>query len=288
LNTDTPVEEVFWSRIEPYRVSLFVKRDDLIHPFVSGNKWRKLKYNILKAKELMASSISTFGGAYSNHLVATACACAVNKIASIGFVRGEELSLNSNYVLRLCHEFGMELKFLTREEFDQRKYMSTIVDGSFVIPEGGANELGVLGCEEIMGKTKDFNHVLTAVGTATTFSGIIRASSSNQKIHGVAALGEADYLKGSVEKYVGQKENWTLHTEFAGKGFGKYDEKQLNIMRSFSSETGILLDPIYTGKVVCALLVLLEKGLIESKSKVLIVHTGGLTGLLSTQWLSTK
>ncbi|MCB9245071.1 MAG: pyridoxal-phosphate dependent enzyme [Flavobacteriales bacterium] len=265
---------------------VYLKRDDLIHPFISGNKWRKLKYNILAAREQGFSGICTFGGAYSNHLIAVACACACAGLRSIGFVRGDELKEDSNFVLRLCDEFGMELRFLTREDYRAKKeaVKSDHIPGYLVVPEGGANWEGILGCEEIFDDEPaqlGITDIVCAVGTATTFCGLIRSFAPKIRVHGIAVMRGAGYLEDFIRANCpDDPDNWILHEAFCRKGFGKSDPQLLEEMRRFSRSTGILLDPVYTGKMIMAIPQMRESGLFAG-DRVLALHSGGLTGLLS-------
>ncbi|MBI1306569.1 MAG: pyridoxal-phosphate dependent enzyme [Bacteroidetes bacterium] len=282
FNLNTPIQKVEFSGFGT-EVEVFVKRDDMIHPFVSGNKWRKLKYNILEALESGKNTVRTYGGAYSNHLIATAVACAAYGLKSEGIVRGDELKETSNYVLRLCHEFGMELKFVSRSEYNlQEKNPDPDV---LVIPEGGANENGIRGCEEILNGVSGFDRVMVAVGTGTTLRGIARSSIGNTKIHGFAAMGNGEYLRAEIPEWDNSKN--FLETRFSFGGFGKFDLEQLQFNRSFASETGILLDPVYTGKMFRGVSILIEAGEILPHERVLLIHTGGMTGVLSDKWLKS-
>jgi len=289
LHSDTPIHRVKWSGLNSDSNEILIKRDDLIHPFISGNKWRKLKYNVEKVKTHGLKGITTFGGAFSNHLLATACACSIFGIKSIAYVRGEELSTNSNFILRLCTEYGMELNFISRADYKDFSDDESFGRKDFLtVPEGGQNEEGIRGCEEILNssvKKYRVKHVFCSVGTATTFCGIIRSMPESIHVHGIAGLRNASYLQEAVQSNTKGKSNWTLHTEFAGKGFGKYDQSQLKAMKSFTSETGILLDPIYTGKTLIAISEMYKKGQLDKQSTVLMIHTGGLTGILSETWL---
>lgn len=288
INLNSPIHRIETDFIRKSKVNVLMKRDDLIHPFISGNKWRKLKYNIEQFKALGKRKISTFGGAYSNHLIATAAACAMEGIESIGIVRGEELSNNSNYVLRICAEFGMDLHFVSRKDYaDKPKlYKHYESEGCYIIPEGGANKEGSQGCEEIVDDYNLYDHIVLAVGTGTTISAVIEASKGNSFIHGVSAVGDGAYLSDNITHNTKQK-NWKLHTSYAFGGFGKFDSSQIAFNKTFAKETGILLDPIYTGKMMRGLYDLIQIGEIKAGQTVLCVHTGGLTGLLSAQWLSS-
>ncbi|MFT5723221.1 MAG: 1-aminocyclopropane-1-carboxylate deaminase [Bacteroidia bacterium] len=287
VNTKTPIQSITNPFFSDSGVDVFMKRDDLIHPFVSGNKWRKLKYNLQYYQETKADRLVTFGGAYSNHLIATAAACATSGIPCLGVVRGEELSVHSNYVLRLCHEFGMELKFISRSTYAEKKalYDNYSQQGFYVIPEGGDNTLGRKGCQEIVEQYDTYDHIIVAVGTGTTFSGVIEGSKGLSQIHGICAVSGGGYLVESVKQNV-SFDNWKLHTDYSFGGFGKFDGEQLVFNRQFTKASGILVDPIYTGKMLRALKDLMGIGEIKSGESVLTIHSGGLTGLLSEKWLN--
>ncbi|MCO4820222.1 MAG: pyridoxal-phosphate dependent enzyme [Bacteroidetes bacterium] len=269
-------------------VRLFMQRDDQIHPFVSGNKWFKLKHNFRDFEASKATSILTFGGAYSNHLVATAVACAMQQIPCVGIVRGDELKTNSNYILRLCAEFGMTLKFVSREVYTTYKNDTSELeqDETFVIPEGGDNASGILGCQDMVKDYSLFDSVAVPVGTSTTFSGVINGSRGQSHIHGFAALKDASYLSEVVRDNT-SFDNWTLQTKFSYGGFGRFDQSQSDFNKQFASETGILLDPVYTGKMMRGIYAMINELQFKRGQKVLCIHTGGLTGLLSQKWLDS-
>lgn len=282
----TPIQSIQSSLFDEFDVELSLKRDDLIHPFISGNKWRKLKYNLAAFKESGCRGIATFGGAYSNHLIATACLCAAAGIKSVAIVRGDELNPQSNFVLRLCYEYGMELRFVSRAEYRNKSQTADQLsnDGFFVIPEGGDNELGVKGCTVIVpNQGIDYNHIVVSVGTGTTFRGILQSVTNSTHVHGIAAVRGAETMEESMRHERGSS-NWTLHTQFAGKGFGSIDDNVIQFGRKLCSETGILFDPIYTARMMWVIHELLRNGTIGIGSKILAIHTGGMTGLLSDSW----
>ncbi|WP_159949067.1 1-aminocyclopropane-1-carboxylate deaminase/D-cysteine desulfhydrase [Polaribacter septentrionalilitoris] len=271
-------------------VSLFIKREDLIHPFVSGNKFRKLKYNILEAKRNKKSVLLTFGGAFSNHIVATAVAANINGFKSIGIVRGEELGVDlektllQNSTLQNASKNGMQFEFISREKF-REKTKKEFIDqlkekyGNFyLIPEGGTNELAVKGCEEIL--TEDdskFDYICVAVGTGGTISGLINASKPHQEVLGFPAL-KGDFLKHEILKFV-SNQNWDLQTEYHFGGYAKYNSELIGFINDFSAENSVLLDPIYTGKMLFGLLDLIEKNHFKKGTKILAIHTGGVQGI---------
>ncbi|MDM1352627.1 1-aminocyclopropane-1-carboxylate deaminase/D-cysteine desulfhydrase [Myroides marinus] len=269
----------------PRGITIFVKREDLLHEEVSGNKFRKLKYNILKAKELGYSKLLTFGGAYSNHIAATAAAGRICGIKTIGIIRGEELEDNyaGNATLTKAVNDGMQLGFMTRTEYRQ-KADEVVIDklkqkyGEFyLVPEGGTNEEAIRGTEEIL-KEEDytFDYVCTAVGTGGTIAGIINSSRDNQTIIGFPAL-KGDFLYEDIRKFV-TNSNWQLVLDYHFGGYAKYNEELLSFLRQLYKDTGILFDPIYNGKMIYGVLEEIKKGKFKDNSRILVIHTGGVQG----------
>jgi len=284
-------QQVFLPILEEKKVELFIKREDLIHPFVSGNKFRKLKYNLQEAKKLKKKAIFTYGGAFSNHIVATAVAGKIAGLKTFGIIRGDELgkkleeTLEENATLREAHNNGMKFQFVSREQYRQKSSFGFVEKmknkwGDFyVIPEGGTNCLAVDGCEEILNKEdSEFNYICSAVGTGGTISGLINASKKNQKIIGFPAL-KGNFLSEEIKKYVGRKKNWSLQKAYHFGGYAKYDDKLITFINNFTAETGILLDPVYTGKMVFGILDLIKKDEFPEGSKILAIHTGGIQGI---------
>ncbi len=291
---DSITQEIQDPLFESYGVQVFIKRDDLIHSEISGNKWRKLKYNIAKCLDQRSTGILTFGGAYSNHLVATAAAANLAELDSVGIVRGDELDPNSNSTLKRCIEYGMKLKFIPRSSYDLRaeKYFQEELleehSNYLLVPEGGANYYGIIGCQEIMTETKDqVDHVFVAQGTTTTSCGILSSLTGDQKLWGVSSLkgfdsrSEMELLmlnSGFDGEYVNQlMSKYTSLESYHFGGYAKYNENLLHFIRAFHQDHQIKLDPVYTGKAMYALMDSVRKGLMDN-SKVLFVHTGGVQG----------
>ena len=289
------LEKLSFPILEEKNIELFVKRDDLIDTEVSGNKWRKLKYNIEQALANKNNSIVTFGGAFSNHLLATAAACKLIGIRCVGIVRGEELNSNSNETLKRCTEYGMELKFVSRSEYALRNdslYLKDIhleFENSFVVPEGGANFYGMIGCQDIIKEIEqDFDHVFIAQGTTTTSCGVLISLPSNSKLHVVPVLKGFDsisemrnllnYTLFDEELTEELLNRVTVHSNAHFGGYGKYDLELLDFIKQFYHENNIKLDPIYTGKVMFELIKNIKENKL-SNSKVLFIHTGGLQGI---------
>lgn len=267
-------------------IKLVIKREDLIHPFISGNKYRKLKYNILKAKELKKATLLTFGGAYSNHIAATAYAGKSNGFKTIAVIRGDELNskIESNPTLKFAKTCGMEFKFISREEYRLKSKNNFIKNlkiefGDFyLVPEGGTNDLAVKGCEEILNdEDSDFDFICCCVGTGGTISGLINASKPHQKILGFPAL-KGDFIREDIRKFA-RKNNWDVITDYHFGGYGKIKPELITFINDFKKKYHIPLDPIYTGKMMYGIFDLIEKQFFTNDSKILAIHTGGLQGI---------
>lgn len=270
----------------PKGITLEIKREDLLHPFVSGNKFRKLKYNILQAKAENQSVLLTFGGAFSNHIAAVAYAGKEQGFETIGVIRGDELrdKISENPTLSFAQECGMRFEFVTREAYRHKTETAFIEQlqvkfGSFyLVPEGGTNDLAVKGCEEILTEFDAyFDFVCSAVGTGGTISGLINSALPHQKVLGFPAL-KGDFLQNEIHKFVNNK-NWELITDYHFGGYGKVTTEFIEWMNWFYAQTGIPLDPIYTGKMVFGVMDLIQRNYFPPKSKILMIHTGGLQGI---------
>jgi 1-aminocyclopropane-1-carboxylate deaminase len=267
-------------------ISLFIKREDLLHPFVSGNKFRKLKYNLIEAKKRNIKTIITFGGAFSNHIAATAFACQENGFDSVGVIRGEELKtkIEENPTLKFAQNCGMKFEFVSREDFriknsDEFLYrLKEKYDNHYLVPEGGTNELAVLGCQEILNETDDFfDYICCCVGTGGTISGIINSSKKNQKIIGFSAL-KGDFLKNEIRKFA-KNNNWELNSDYHFGGYAKVTPVLIEFMNDFYKKNKMKLDPVYTSKMVFGVLDLIDKNFFPKNSKILMIHSGGLQGI---------
>jgi 1-aminocyclopropane-1-carboxylate deaminase len=269
-----------------FGVELHMKREDRIHDFVSGNKYRKLKYNITEAINTGFDTLLTFGGAYSNHIAAVAFAAKSYGLASIGVIRGEELEAKSgdNPTLKFAKSCGMKLKFVSRSEYRMKTTEAFILQlvkefGTFyLIPEGGTNALAIKGCEEIL-TTEDaqFDHICCAVGTGGTMAGLINASGANQLILGFPALKGA-FLKDNISKFVTRK-NWELIHDYHFGGYAKINPELVAFINQFKKDHGIPLDPVYTGKMMYGILDMIKNDRFPKGAKILAIHTGGLQGI---------
>ena len=267
-------------------IELSIKREDLIHPFVSGNKYRKLKYNVLQAREENKPTLLTFGGAFSNHIAAVASAGKAEGFNTIGIIRGEELKgkVDTNPTLSFAKSCGMTFIFISRKDYKDKSnpnFISNLKDwfGDFyLIPEGGTNNLAIKGCQEILNeKDSKFDYLCCAVGTGGTVSGIINASKSNQKVLGFSSL-KGDFLNKDISKFA-TSTNWELITDYHFGGYGKINDSLITFINKFKSENKIPLDPIYTGKMMFGIFDLIKKGYFKPNSKILAIHTGGLQGI---------
>ncbi len=269
--------------------SISIKRDDLIDEFVSGNKLYKLRLNIESALKNRDETIITFGGAYSNHIAATAAFAQKKGIKTIGIIRGEAHTV-LNPTLRFARQCGMELKYVSRAEYRlkesiefQLKFLSSYKN-AFVIPEGGANYLGIEGCKSILDeRTAKFDYVFVAMGTGTTYAGLVKAAYEGQSIIGLP-IHKHDKLLDDILK-IDPKFGAIHHhrhqivSGYHFGGYAKYTDELLDFIRSFHEQTTIKLDPIYTGKAFFGMFDLLEKKQIPANANILFIHTGGLQGI---------
>ncbi|MDW8852934.1 pyridoxal-phosphate dependent enzyme [Flavobacterium sp. MMLR14_040] len=270
----------------PNDISLTIKREDLNHPFISGNKLRKLKYNLLQAKAENKTTLLTFGGAFSNHIAAVAYAGKEQGFKTIGVIRGDELldKIEENPTLKFAQENGMKFEFVSREDYRNKSEISFIEKlkekfGDFyLVPEGGTNELAVKGCEEILtAEDAAFNYVCCAVGTGGTISGLINSALPNQKILGFPAL-KGDFLIDEIRIFA-KKDNWELISDYHFGGYGKINLELIEFINAFFDENKVPLDPIYTGKMFFGVIDLISKKYFPPHSKILLIHTGGLQGI---------
>ncbi len=287
----TQNQQIFLPIVEEKKVELFIKREDKIHPFVSGNKFRKLKYNIQEAKNLNQNTLLTFGGAFSNHILATAVVGNLSGLQSIGVIRGDELGSNlqktvaKNTTLKQAHENGMQFHFVSREVYRKKTtelFMNSLKKkfGDFyLVPEGGTNDLAIKGCTEILTKEDDyFDYICVAVGTGGTISGLIKSAKSHQKVLGFPAL-KGNFLQNEIKNFVDKSDKWKLIHEYHFGGYAKYNTSLISFINQFYSEAKIPLDPIYTGKMVFGIVDLIKNNYFSENSKILIIHTGGLQGI---------
>lgn len=266
--------------------NLWIKPEYLSHEFISGNKLRKLKYNLIEAKADGFTKLLTFGGAYSNHIVAVAAAGKLEGFETIGIIRGKEIENNqeTNHTLTLAKKFGMRLKFISRDLYREKtsdtfiKSLKEEFKDFYLLPEGGTNKLAVRGCAEILTRNDaEFDVICCPVGTGGTLAGLINSSHVHQNILGFSAL-KGDFLKSEVQRYT-EKSNWELKTDYHFGGYAKINRELISFINRFKLDFDIPLDPVYNGKMMYGIMDLLKKGHISENKKILAIHTGGLQGI---------
>jgi 1-aminocyclopropane-1-carboxylate deaminase len=288
-------------------IEIDIKREDLLHAAVSGNKLRKLKYNFQEAQNQEQNTILTYGGAFSNHIAATAAAGNLLGFKTIGIIRGEELgsdlakTLSNNATLKLAHKNGMKFHFVTREAY-RDKYTEIFQEELkfkfspfYNIPEGGTNKLAVRGTEEILINcgTSDYDIICVAAGTGGTAAGIINSAMAHQSVIVFSAL-KGNFMRAEIEKYT-IRNNFEIVNETAFGGYAKSDDRLINYMNTRFRESvtmehpnGIPLEPIYTAKMMYGIEQMVETGVIKGKTRILAVHTGGLQSIAGYNKMLSK
>jgi 1-aminocyclopropane-1-carboxylate deaminase len=267
-------------------IDLFIKRDDLLHPEISGNKWRKLKYNLFELEKSNKSGFITFGGAYSNHLHAVAAAGKEFDFETVGIVRGEKPAVLSP-TLQNCLELGMKLIFVSREEYRLKEKSSAIAEivGShselLLLPEGGANQFALKGCEEIVDEIAvPFDYLCLACGTGATMAGILSSNKTDFQTIGFPVLKGGDFIANQIT-LLNPNVHFKLKTDYHFGGYAKYTSELLEFIREFETQTSIQLDQVYTGKMIFGVFDLARKGFFKRGEKIIALHTGGLQGRIS-------
>lgn len=285
IEINSPIEPLNFELFEQKQISVYIKRDDKIHPFISGNKWRKLKYTLSDAQQKNKNHLVSFGGAYSNHLNALACAGAMFGFKTTAFIRGDEGV--SNQMLALNKLWGMEFIYNDRTSYRDKETLFENHFGqnenAYFVNEGGAGILGAKGCQEIVTElTENYQYIFCAVGTATTLQGIAQAIKNQQlatKAEGICVMKGAENIDEELRKNQLQ-DYYKIHHQFHGGGYAKNNPQIMDFITLFASKTGILLDQVYTAKMMMAVFTLAEQDYFEPNSKILCVHTGGILGLL--------
>ncbi len=288
----SPIVEITDPICEKAGVRLWLKRDDLIHPHISGNKWRKLKYNLRFAKEKGYPTLLTFGGAYSNHLAATAAAGLENGFKTIGIVRGER-PLALNPTLRFLLECGMTLHFVSRKDYREKppefwlEHLCLDATTTFVLPEGGSNCLAVKGCAELPAEVEGQLGFLpevffAACGTGGTLAGIAAGLKGRSRAVGVSVL-KGDFHEGAIAELLRHCDekagNREVLTNYHFGGYAKFDDRLIRFINEFRARHRIALDPIYTGKLLFAVFDQVQKGAFTEGTNILVLHSGGLQGI---------
>jgi 1-aminocyclopropane-1-carboxylate deaminase len=285
---EAPLQKLVSPFLEKYAISLYIKRLDLIHPTVKGNKWYKLKYNLAEAVRQGKDTIETFGGAYSNHLYATAAACNLLGFKAIGKLRGEQ-SLPLNPVLSFVVSQGMQLIYLDRNTYriaSKHQNLPQILaphlqnqnaaTNIYSIPEGGSNLFAVQGCQEIAAGLKNFDVVCCACGTGCTLAGISAGLPSKVQKIGFAVLKGGEFLYQDIQKLTTATENLQIMTNYHAGGYAKKTPELLKFIADFETTYNIPLEYVYTGKLFYGLFDLIQQNFFERNTKIVAIHTGGV------------
>jgi 1-aminocyclopropane-1-carboxylate deaminase/D-cysteine desulfhydrase-like pyridoxal-dependent ACC family enzyme len=296
----SPLQQLTSPFLDNARVRLFVKRDDLIHPQFGGNKWRKLKYNLLQARDNKVETLLTFGGAWSNHIYATAAAGKHFGFKTIGLIRGEKYQ-PLNPTLSFAEECGMQLHYLDRKQYRQKNdghFKQKLIDRFgevYLLPEGGSNHLAMKGCQEIVQETliqlqQPFDVICCASGTGATLAGLISAIAADKNAHdkmaiGFSALKGGEFLSSEVNNLLGYNaddhpliENWKIENNYHFGGYAKINDDLIQFMKDFQTQYNITLDAVYTAKMFYGLFDLIKSNTFKPGSIIVAIHSGGLQG----------
>ena len=272
-------------------INLIVKREDMIHPYLSGNKYYKLKHNLEEAKNNEYDTLLTFGGAYSNHIYATAAAGKIFNFNTIGVIRGEEHK-PLNPTLSFAKKCGMKLHYMDRKSYRNKtdaevtKSLKEKFGRFYLIPEGGSNYLAVRGCSEIVQSIEnDFDYICCAVGTGGTLAGLVAGLNGEKRVLGISVLKGADFLNENVNILLNSYskttfKNCQINFDYHFGGYAKFNLELLNFIDEFESKTEIPIEPIYTGKMLYGIFDLVDKGFFHSGKTIIVIHTGGLQGMM--------
>ncbi len=287
---DSPLQKLESPLLNEKGVELYIKRDDLIHPYVQGNKWRKLKYNLLEARLNNHKTLLTFGGPFSNHIHATAAAGKLFHFKTIGIIRGEEPEAKSD-TLHFAAECGMELYYMDREMYRQKDDPASIeslrvqIGDFYYVPEGGTNVLALEGVGEIIEEIDvDFDYLCTACGTGGTLAGLTAALKGQKQLIGFSSLKGKDTLTERVNQltneYCGNTfNNFAVNFHYHFGGYAKVNDELIAFIKNFKKEFDIQLDPVYTGKLMYGLFDMIRNDKFEKGARIIALHTGGLQGL---------
>jgi 1-aminocyclopropane-1-carboxylate deaminase len=273
-------KEISLAVLKEKEVRLFIKRIDQVHPFFSGNKWFKLKYNLLEAEKQGLNTLLTFGGAYSNHIAATAFAAQEKGLKSIGIIRGEE-HLPLNPTLCFAIKNGMKLHYVSRNCYREKscanflRKLKVQFGDFYCIPEGGTNALAIKGAAEILSSNDTQNYICCAVGTGGTISGIINASNDKQTVIGFPAIKGFEQLEKDIDNWTNAT-NYIFINDYVGNGYAKINNELVDFINEFNTTHNIPFDAIYNGKMFMGILDLVAKDYFQKGSSILAIHTGGL------------
>lgn len=287
LLPESPVQEIHHPLLEQKKIKLSIKRDDLLHPIISGNKWRKLKYNLIHMKNKGCNSFVTFGGAFSNHLYASAMACKTFNLEGHAIIRGPELDKH-NPTIKMALACGMHLHVIDRKTYRLRhddtylKTLQTEFPSSFLIPEGGTNTAALYGVAELARSLPLSDYVVCATGSGGTVAGLAKGCPSSTNVIGIAVLKQADYLNQEISKLLTDSHSgasWQLLTNHHYGGYGKFTDDVWTFCQLMKKAYLLPLEPIYTGKMLFAIWQLISQDYFPKGTRIMAIHTGGLQGL---------
>lgn len=284
---ESPLQKIEHTVLNEKKVSLYVKRDDLLHPFISGNKWRKLKYNLQAMRALNKRELVTFGGAFSNHIHACAAAGKHFNLKTRAIIRGPELDLH-NPTLQFAKQCGMQLYPVTRIEYRERQssaYLEQLQQrfpNAYLLPEGGTNKAALEGCKELALALPQSDYIICPTGSGGTLAGLIEGADINTNVLGIAVLKKADYLLDEIKVLstrAAQQTNWQLLCDHHNGGYGKFSAELWQFCQTMNHEYQLPLEPIYSGKMMYALWQLIQQDYFPVGSEITAIHTGGMQGL---------
>jgi len=287
INENSYLQTIACSLLTDKKITLSIKRDDLLHPLISGNKWRKLKYNLVRMQQLGKSELLTFGGAFSNHIHACAAAGKEFNLTTHAIVRGPALDTN-NPTLKFAKQCGMQLHAVNRLAYRQRHdktYLAALqaqFPNAYILPEGGTNQFAIEGCKELAQSLPEHDYLICPTGSGGTLAGVIEGSSNKTNILGIAVLKQADYLRNEIQflsPKAKSQSNWQLLTQFHGGGYGRFSAELWQFCQYMQQQHQLPLEPIYSGKMMYALWQLIGDDYFAPGSKIIALHTGGLQGL---------
>ena len=288
----SPIQKMDIELFRQQELQLWVKRDDLIHPEISGNKWRKLKHNLEAAKAEGKKGILTFGGAFSNHIYALAAAGKIFDLETIGIIRGERIE-PLNATLRFATDCGMKLIFTSRTAYRNRESLTAYYQSKYpeflILPEGGTNLLALRGCAEMIDEIEEQwegalpDYLCASCGTGGTLAGMITGMKGRQQVIGFSAL-KGDFHQKDINDLLGLNKtekysNWSIQTDFHFGGYARHNSELIEFINHIRKTYGLPLEPIYTGKLFYGLFELAKGGFFSKGSKIMALHSGGLQGI---------
>jgi len=287
IDENSPLQQIDSLELKKRNISLCIKRDDLLHPLINGNKWRKLKYNLIEMQAQNKHELVTFGGAFSNHIHACAAAGKHFNFRTHGIIRGPELDLH-NPTIEFAKQCNMQLYPVTRIEYRERhsdEYLAQLQQrfpNAYLLPEGGTNQAALQGCKELAQSLPESDYIICPTGSGGTLAGLIEGAKPHTQVIGIAVLKQADYLINEIKALslrANTQSNWQLLCDYHGGGCGKFSAELWHFCQTMQIQHQLPLEPIYSGKMMFALWQLINADYFPAGSKITAIHTGGLQGL---------